>query len=220
MPVGDRNGALLLLVIADPSITDHIVCRGSCSFMPQGYGSRAGFQVSGGRVHVCYEAPARSKCCATATSYRLMLLSTRIGEPTSAFLMAGGFTGLRVPFEACQSRFRCTKIRRSRPSWKRYHPAGPQCLIPALTMPAFGRSSGARPPRSLTGDQYHPSCSIIGDHLTFERIDLSRRSSALTRKPFATDAIVFRFICRTALVTVKIPVALVTCDTVCLQPDG
>lgn len=51
--------------------------------------------------------------------------------------------------------------------------AGPQCLITTLTMPTGWSIIGRSPNAIFTGDATHPFLFDVGDHVTFERIDLA-----------------------------------------------
>jgi inhibitor of KinA len=51
--------------------------------------------------------------------------------------------------------------------------AGPQCLVTTLTMPTGWSIIGRSPTPILTGDPDRPFLFDVGDHVTFERIDLA-----------------------------------------------
>ena len=178
MPVGviETVPALVnLLVSFDPIITDHIVVeehvRSCLKDMKVG-------QVSGVQRHVrvCYEAPFAPDLDAVATAAGLSIDAVINAHLAGDFhvLMYGfapGYAYLSGVPEPIQVPRKSAPVR-DVPAGSVII-AGPQCLITTLTMPTGWSIIGRSPTAILTGDPNHPFLFDVGDHLTFERIDLT-----------------------------------------------
>lgn len=164
-----------LLVSFDVTETDHVTVEAHVRDLLKEVTAR---KIVGQmrQVQVCYEAPFSPDLEAVATAKGLspeaVIAAHLAGQydvlmygfsPGYAYL-SGVAEGIRVP---------------RKPTPVRDVPAGSviiaggQCLVTTLTMPTGWSIIGRSPTPILTGDPDHPFLFDVGDHVTFERIDLA-----------------------------------------------
>jgi inhibitor of KinA len=164
-----------LLVTFDPVITDHLAVEGHVRKCLK---SLKVEEIAGVRRHiqVCYEASFAPDLEAVASA---------TGLSTDAVInahLAGDYHVLMYGFSPGYAYLSgvAEQIHVPRkPAPVRDVPAGsviiagPQCLITTLTMPTGWSIIGRSPNAILTGDPAHPFLFDVGDHVTFDRVDLA-----------------------------------------------
>jgi inhibitor of KinA len=164
-----------LLVSFDVTETDHVTVEAHVRDLLKGVTAR---KIVGQtrQVQVCYEAPFSPDLEAVATARGLS------PEAVIAAHLAGQYDVLMYGFSPGYAYLSgvAEDIRVPRkPTPVRDVPAGSviiaggQCLVTTLTMPTGWSIIGRSPTPILTGDPDHPFLFDVGDHVTFERIDLA-----------------------------------------------
>jgi inhibitor of KinA len=164
-----------LLVSFDPIITDHLLVEARVRACIQNLKTQKVVGVQR-HVQVCYEAPFAPDLEAVAAVKGLSTDAVIRAHLDGDFqvLMYGFSPGYAYLSGVTQD----IQVPR-KPAPVRDVPAGsvviagPQCLVTTLTMPTGWSIIGRSPTPILTGNPSHPFLFDVGDHVTFERIDLA-----------------------------------------------
>jgi len=164
-----------LLVSFDPMTTDHPTVEG---YLRECLADLTVSETDGSerRVHVCYEAPFAPdlEVVSAATGLSVEAVINAHLEGDFRLLMYGfapGYGYLSGVPERIQVPRKATPVR-DVPAGSVII-AGPQCLITTLTMPTGWSIIGRSPTPILNSDPNNPCLMDIGDHVSFERIDLA-----------------------------------------------
>ena len=164
-----------LLVSFDPMETDHIAVERQVRLRLNGMKVEA---IAGVRRHVqvCYDAPFSPDLDAVASAAGLSTDAVINAHLTGDYhVLMYGFSPGYAYLSGVDEQIQVPR----KPAPVRDVPAGsviiagPQCLITTLTMPTGWSIIGRSPTAILTGDPNHPFLFDVGDHLTFERIDVA-----------------------------------------------
>lgn len=164
-----------LLVSYDVLKTDHLVVEAHIRSLLDGLEMQ---ETSGSlrRVQVCYEGDLAPDLDAVATATGLSTEAVINAHLTGDYrVLMYGFAPGYAYMAGVSEQIQLPR----KPSPVRDVPAGsviiagPQCLVTTLTMPTGWSIIGRSPTPILTGDPDRPFLFDVGDHVTFERIDLA-----------------------------------------------